>query len=95
MDENYLIEISDNGVGIHEKHIPRLFERFYRVDKTGAIPGNGLGLSITREIMGLMNGQISISSVPRQGTEVTLLFPVSDDPAVMLPAAAAAQAPVV
>jgi signal transduction histidine kinase len=72
------------------EQLSRVYERFYRADKTGAVPGNGLGLSITREIMGLLNGQISISSAPQQGTAVTLLFPVADAPAAELPAQAAA-----
>ena len=85
--------IRDAGIGMTREQLSRVYERFYRADKTGAIPGNGLGLSITREIMGLMNGQISISSVPRQGTEVTLLFPIADAPTVMLPAPAAVAKP--
>jgi signal transduction histidine kinase len=82
--------IRDAGIGMTSEQLSRVYERFYRADKTGAVPGNGLGLSITREIMGLLNGQISISSAPQQGTAVTLLFPVADAPAAELPAQAAA-----
>ena len=87
--------IRDAGIGMTSEQLSRVYERFYRADKTGAVPGNGLGLSITREIMGLLNGQISISSAPQQGTAVTLLFPVADAPAVELPAQAPAVPPTV
>ncbi len=87
--------IRDAGIGMTSEQLSRVYERFYRADKTGGVPGNGLGLSITREIMGLLNGQISISSAPQQGTAVTLLFPVADAPSVALPALAPAAPPTV
>jgi signal transduction histidine kinase len=70
--------IHDAGIGMTPEQLGRVFERFYRADKTGAIPGNGLGLSISREIMELMGGQIIIASVPQQGTSATLLFEQAD-----------------
>ncbi len=70
MDENYLIEISDNGVGIEEKHIPRLFERFYRVDKhrARAQGGSGLGLAIVKHIIEAHNQTINVRSAPGVGS---------------------------
>jgi two-component system phosphate regulon sensor histidine kinase PhoR len=70
MDENYLIEISDNGVGIHEKHIPRLFERFYRVDKhrSRAQGGSGLGLAIVKHIIEAHSQTINVRSAPGIGS---------------------------
>jgi len=70
MDENYLIEISDNGVGIDETHISRLFERFYRVDKhrSRAEGGSGLGLAIVKHIIEAHDQTINVRSAPGVGS---------------------------
>jgi two-component system phosphate regulon sensor histidine kinase PhoR len=70
MDENYLIEISDNGVGIEEQHISRLFERFYRVDKhrSRALGGSGLGLAIVKHIIEAHEQTINVRSAPGVGS---------------------------
>lgn len=70
MDENYLIEISDNGVGIEEQHISRLFERFYRVDKhrSRAQGGSGLGLAIVKHIIEAHNQTVNVRSTPGVGS---------------------------
>jgi two-component system, OmpR family, phosphate regulon sensor histidine kinase PhoR len=70
MDENYLIEISDNGVGIEEMHVSRLFERFYRVDKhrSRAQGGSGLGLAIVKHIIEAHDQTINIRSAPGVGS---------------------------
>ncbi len=70
MDENYLIEISDNGVGIEEHHIPRLFERFYRIDKhrSRAQGGSGLGLAIVKHIIEAHEQTINVRSAPGVGS---------------------------
>ncbi|MCX7075314.1 MAG: BLUF domain-containing protein [Methylococcales bacterium] len=68
------IEISDEGIGVAETDIPLIFERFYRVDKSGNIPGMGLGLTIAKEIMMFLNGEIHFNSVPNQGSQVVVRF---------------------
>ncbi len=68
------IEISDEGIGVAETDIPLIFERFYRVDKSGNIPGMGLGLTIAKEIMMFLNGEIHFNSVPNQGSQVVIRF---------------------
>jgi len=64
------IEVRDSGLGLTEDEIAHVFERFFRVDKSGNVPGVGLGLSLSKEIINLFNGDIHISSVPNQGSSV-------------------------
>jgi two-component system phosphate regulon sensor histidine kinase PhoR len=70
MDELLLIEISDNGPGIDSKHLPRLFERFYRVEKsrTRNEGGSGLGLSIVKQIIEAHKHSVSVRSTVGIGT---------------------------
>ena len=68
------IEITDEGIGVAETDIPLIFERFYRVDKSGNIPGIGLGLTIAKEIMMFLNGEIHFNSVHDQGSQVVVRF---------------------
>lgn len=70
------IVIQDHGIGIEKQHLPRVFERFYRVDTSGSTPGTGLGMSIVKELMGNLGGEVLIDSTPGKGTAVTLLFPL-------------------
>lgn len=69
------LKIQDHGIGISENDQKKLFERFFRVDTSGNIPGTGLGLNIVREIMLKMKGEVHIESELGVGTTVHLLFP--------------------
>jgi two-component system, OmpR family, heavy metal sensor histidine kinase CusS len=73
------ILIRDNGTGIPAEHLPRLFDRFYRVDasRNTAMAGTGLGLAIVKTVMDLHGGSVTIQSELRKGTLVTLEFPAT------------------
>jgi signal transduction histidine kinase len=73
------IEVSDTGVGIPPEALPRVFDRFFRVDSSRSqhSGGTGLGLAIVQSIALLHGGKVEISSQPGQGTRVTLHMPVS------------------
>lgn len=70
MDDNLLVEVADNGVGINEKHLPRLFERFYRVDQSRSrdMGGSGLGLAIVKHIIEAHKQTINVRSTENVGS---------------------------
>ncbi|WP_367664740.1 two-component system histidine kinase PnpS [Clostridium sp.] len=80
VENNCIITIKDNGVGIDKEHIPRLFERFYRVDKarSRAKGGTGLGLAIVKHIIKSFNGSINVNSELGNGTEFIITLPLRD-----------------
>jgi two-component system, OmpR family, phosphate regulon sensor histidine kinase PhoR len=73
------ISVSDTGIGIAAEHLPRLFERFYRVDKARSrdLGGTGLGLAIVKHVMNIHNGLVSVESEVGKGSKFTLIFPAS------------------
>ncbi len=74
-----VLTVADRGPGIEAEHLPRLFERFYRVDKarTRAVGGTGLGLAIVKHIAQTQGGSVQVESRPGDGSTFTLRFPVA------------------
>lgn len=75
--ERVRISVADQGVGIPEADLPRIFERFYRADKARSreLGGTGLGLSIVKHIVQLHGGTVEARSEPGKGTTISLLLP--------------------
>lgn len=70
------IKIADMGLGMTEEQVRHVCERFYRADKSGKLPGSGLGMSIVKEIVELHGGTLSIASVLGQGSTISLFVPL-------------------
>ncbi len=77
-DDKAVISVKDQGIGIPEEDMDRIFDRFYRVDKarSRSLGGTGLGLSISKNIIEGHGGKIEIKSRARRGTEVVFSFPL-------------------
>ena len=78
-DKHAVVTVRDTGIGIAPEHLPRVFDRFYRVDKARSRDqgGTGLGLSIARTIVAAHGGQIDVASVAEKGTTCTVTLPRS------------------
>jgi len=81
------LEVRDTGPGIAEEHLPRLFERFYRVDpgRSREEGGTGLGLALVKHLVAAMGGQVSVQSTPGRGTIFTVRLPRGAGGGVALP----------
>ncbi|MDT8273084.1 MAG: ATP-binding protein, partial [Desulfomonilia bacterium] len=75
--DSAVIEIADTGIGIPKEHLPRIYERFYVVDKSRSrlLGGTGLGLAIVKHIVSTHNGSIKVTSTPDAGTAFTVTLP--------------------
>ncbi len=76
-DSEVKIMVKDQGIGIAKKHLPRLFERFYRVDKARSrkLGGTGLGLAIVKHIAQAHGGQVTVKSTPGKGSTFAIHLP--------------------
>jgi two-component system phosphate regulon sensor histidine kinase PhoR len=74
-----LIEVEDNGIGISKKHLPYIFDKFYRVTKGNLAhqaKGTGIGLNIVKQIMKSHNGKVLVKSKPGEGSCFSLVIPI-------------------
>lgn len=79
-DKKVVMTVSDNGCGVADEHLERLFERFYRIDKgrSRAMGGTGLGLSIVKNVILLHGGMIGVENHPTGGLTFTITFPLTN-----------------
>ena len=78
-ENNLLITVKDNGIGIPAEDLPRIFERFYRVDKSRSreMGGTGLGLAIVKHIIQTLGGEVSVQSEINKGSAFTIKLPLA------------------
>ncbi len=73
----FSIRIKDTGIGIEREHLDQLFDRFYRIEHQLSPGGTGIGLALTKEMVLLLQGTISVESTKGEGSEFTVLLPVT------------------
>jgi signal transduction histidine kinase len=74
-DGDLVIEVQDTGIGIEPRDLPRVFERFYKVDQSRASVGSGLGLALVKHAVEAHGGRVSVQSQLGQGSTFTLVIP--------------------
>jgi two-component system phosphate regulon sensor histidine kinase PhoR len=81
LHQQYLVEVTDDGIGIAEKHLPRLFERFYRIDshRSRQEGGSGLGLAIVKHIVEAHHQTVSVRSTPKVGTTFSFTLQIPSE----------------
>jgi two-component system phosphate regulon sensor histidine kinase PhoR len=85
-DGRFRVSVRDTGPGIPEEDVARIFERFYRVDKSRARPGGtGLGLSIVKNLAHVLGGEVTAGNRPEGGAEFVVNLPIRDHPEAAAP----------
>ena len=77
VDKKIMLSVHDTGIGISQDEASRIFERFYRADKSRSVPGAGLGLSLVKAIVRSHGGEIMVNSSPGTGSTFTVSLPVN------------------
>ena len=87
--------VKDNGIGIASDKLPHIFDRFYQADDstTRDVGGSGIGLALTKDVVGLMNGDISVESTLGSGTTFTVKLPITNTAALKISAEKAIELP--
>lgn len=76
-NNNAVVKIEDDGIGIENENLSHIFDKFYKADKSHATNGNGLGLAITKQIIILHNGTITVESIKNQGSKFIIYLPLN------------------
>jgi signal transduction histidine kinase len=74
-DGDVVLQIADDGAGVQESDLPRLFERFYRADRSRASRGTGLGLAIVKHVVASAGGSVEAAGGRGRGLEIRCVFP--------------------
>jgi len=75
-ESEFVIEIEDQGIGMNPEQLSRIFEKFYRADRSGHVPGTGLGMVLVKDILEAHGGRVHVESEQDVGTKVSLILPV-------------------
>lgn len=78
-DENVVVTVKDNGIGMTDEAQKHIFEKFYQGDRSHASDGNGLGLALVKKIVDICSGTITVSSALGQGSQFTVTLPKNND----------------
>ncbi|QCX37512.1 response regulator [Aureibaculum algae] len=78
-DKSIKLSISDSGSGMPKAELTKIFELFYQSHSTQKYKGTGIGLALTKELVNLHNGKISVDSTPNKGTTFNVLIPITED----------------
>ena len=81
--ENVVLEVSDDGAGVDSDDVPRLFERFFRADRSRTTRGTGLGLAIVKHIVNAADGTAEVEGAPGQGTRFRFTLPAPRDERIL------------
>ena len=74
--KKFIIKVIDNGIGVNKDDLPHLFELFYQTNKNKVKEGNGIGLTITKQLVEVLGGKIDVESQPGKGTTFKITFPI-------------------
>jgi signal transduction histidine kinase len=81
--ENVVLEVSDDGAGVDPADVPRLFERFFRSDRSRATRGTGLGLAIVKHVVNAADGTAEVEGAPGEGTRFRFTLPAPRDERIL------------
>ena len=78
-DDRALLIFDDSGPGIPVEHLPRIYDRFFRGERSRTTTGSGLGLSLVKSIINIHGGQVDVASAIDQGTRFTISLPLQEN----------------